>query len=148
MASIRWQLVPWKWRRRIRCVFVCVRTCCVRVDTLCVGFGHVQMEIASLFLAVMLIQSVAWGYLWDPVLWALCVCLSSSAVLLFCIGLESGGKLCQYWSQDSSLKILWETLHGPLLEGQDTVSRSAAGGTLLMLTVQSSVLPVGFWCCL
>ncbi len=33
--------------------------CLLCVDTLCVGFGHVQMEIASLFLAVMLIQSVA-----------------------------------------------------------------------------------------
>jgi len=38
---------------------VCV---CVCVDALCVGFGRVQMEIASLFWAVMLIQSVAQGF--------------------------------------------------------------------------------------
>lgn len=40
-------------------VCVCVLCVCVCVDELCVGFGRVQMEIASLFWAVMLIQSVA-----------------------------------------------------------------------------------------
>lgn len=41
------------------CLCTCAHAVCVCMDTLCVGFGHVRMEIASLFLAVMLIQSVA-----------------------------------------------------------------------------------------
>lgn len=40
-------------------VCLCAVYVCVCVDELCVGFGRVQMEIASLFWAVMLIQSVA-----------------------------------------------------------------------------------------
>jgi len=77
---------------------VCV---CVCVDALCVGFGRVQMEIASLFWAVMLIQSVAQGFCLlrscavSRVCLFVCVCVFSSGVKLFCV-LESGVKLCQF----------------------------------------------------